>query len=160
MASEGRELGDLAAFIIPDVKTTGKELGRGAYGSVREVNVDGVICAARTLHSIFLSVNYPDRQNILDMHYRECSLLSQLRHPHIVQFLGICFLPDSPPRFPSLVTELLQYNLDDVLDNLKQHMPFTAKISILQDVAKGVIYLHKRKLLHRDLTAHNILILA
>ena len=154
MASE-RKQEDLKAFIIPDVMTTGKELGRGSWGTVQEVNVDGVICAAKTPHSGLIS--HHEGWRVLDMHYRECGLHSQLRHPHIVQFLGICFLPDTP-RLPALVTELLQYDLGDVLDNLKHHMPFTAKVSILQDVAKGLIHLHKRKLLHRNLTARNILL--
>ena len=45
---------------------------------------------------------------------RECQLMSTLRHPHIVQFLGVYFFPDS--RLPALVMERLHTSLHDLLD--------------------------------------------
>ena len=44
----------------------------------------------------------------------ECKLMSQLRHPHIVQFLGVAYLPGSP--IPVLLMEKLQTSLDNLLE--------------------------------------------
>uniref|UniRef100_A0A1X7SFT3 Protein kinase domain-containing protein n=1 Tax=Amphimedon queenslandica TaxID=400682 RepID=A0A1X7SFT3_AMPQE len=40
----------LEPLLLPDLKETGKELGRGAYGVVTEVIVSGTTCAAKKLH--------------------------------------------------------------------------------------------------------------
>ena len=38
---------DLEHLVMHDVKQTGKEIGRGAYGVVFEVEYYGVVCAAK-----------------------------------------------------------------------------------------------------------------
>ncbi len=84
--------------------------------------------------------------------------MSDMRHPHIVQFLGLCFLEDS--ALPVLVMEKLMTSLDDLLENTP-NIPLGLKKSILADVARGLIYLHSRKpspVIHRDLSAKNILL--
>ena len=40
--------------------------------------------------------------------------MSDLRHPNITQFLGVCFLPNCP--LPVLVMEKLEGSLDDLLE--------------------------------------------
>ena len=94
---------------------------------------------------------------MVDKYYKECSLLSELRHPHIVQFLGICFLPDS--QLPVLVMERLQGSLDELLETTPD-IPLRSKLFILQDVARGLVFLHNHSptIIHRDLTARNVLL--
>ena len=99
------------------------------------------------------------QQNMMgDTFLRECTLLSRLRHPHIVQFLGVCYLPGS--RLPLLVMERLFTSLDELLENKNIVIPFDAKLSFLRDVAKGLIFLHGQTpaVIHRDLTARNVLL--
>ena len=83
--------------------------------------------------------------------------MSLLRHPHIVQFLGVCYLQGS--RLPVLLMEKLPTSLDDLLENHKE-IPLDVKYSILVDVSRGLVYLHCRDpaIAHRDLTARNILL--
>ena len=38
------------------VRETGKELGRGSYGLVTEVNVSGTVCAAKKIHDAIVQV--------------------------------------------------------------------------------------------------------
>ena len=80
--------------------------------------------------------------------------MSQLRHPHIVQFLGVCYLPGSP--IPVLVMEKLQTSLDNLLETTPD-IPLDIKVHLL---SQGVVYLHSHSppIAHRDLTARNILI--
>ena len=87
----------------------------------------------------------------------ECKLMSQLRHPHIVQFLGVAYLPGSP--IPVLLMEKLQTSLDNLLET-SPNIPLDVKVHLLTGTAQGVVYLHSRTppIAHRDLTARNILI--
>ena len=94
--------------------------------------------------------------------------MSTLRHPHIVQFLGVCFFPDS--RLPALVMERLLTSLHDLLvpetqpprgaPNPLSFFTMDLKCSVLQDVANGLAYLHERPspIIHRDLSARNVLL--
>ena len=83
--------------------------------------------------------------------------MSQLRHPHIVQFLGVAYLPGSP--IPVLLMEKLQTSLDNLLE-ASPNIPLDVKVYLLTGTAQGVVYLHSRDppIAHRDLTARNILI--
>ena len=83
--------------------------------------------------------------------------MSSLCHPNITKFLGICFLPNT--RLPIIVMERLETNLDDLLKHTPS-LPLSLKHSVLEDVASGLVYLHKREppVIHRDLTAKNILL--
>ena len=166
-----RDNPELRPFILSNVRLTGIRIGAGAYGSVEEVAIPGAICAAKKIHDIF-----QDRSEIPDsailkastQFVRECQLMSTLRHPHIVQFLGVCFFPGS--RLPALVMERLLTSLHDLLDPEtdpppppgapKPFFPLSLKESILHDVASGLTYLHEQSppIIHRDLSARNVLL--
>ena len=101
---------------------------------------------------------------------RECQLMSTLRHLNIVQFLGVTFFPGS--RLPALVMERLLTGLHDLLDPDPDTPPprdpvqplaffsMALKCSVLQDVARGLAYLHGQSppIIHRDLSARNVLL--
>ena len=164
-----RDNPELRPFLLSDVRRTGVRIGSGAYGRVDEVAIS-VMAAAKTIYE-FLQ----ERDEVSDQlpkavteFVRECQLMSALRHPHIVQFLGVCFFPDS--RLPALVMELLLTSLHDLLDPETRPPPgaprplsfFTMdlKCSVLHDVASGLAYLHERPspIIHRDLSAKNVLL--
>ena len=88
--------------------------------------------------------------------------MSKLRHPNIVQFLGLCTDSTESP-FPGLVMERLRCSLDDVLTKYpptEQVIPLGVKCSVLQDVARGLLFLHSHSppIVHRDLSARNVLL--
>lgn len=60
---------------------------------------------------------------------------------------------------PVLLIEKLETNLHNFLKNTRE-ISFAAKRSILEDIAKGLKYLHEQNppIIHRDLTARNILL--
>ena len=94
---------------------------------------------------------------MVQKYLQECQLMSSLRHPNITQFLGLCFLPGT--RLPLLVMERLETSLDDLLEHMP-HLPFSLKCSVLEDIARGLLYLHGRSppVIHRDLTSRNVLL--
>ncbi len=69
--------------------------------------------------------------------------------------MGVCFLPEV--SLPLLVVEKLEMNLEDLLES-KTLLLLPLKLSILEDICCGLNYLHTRKVIHRDLTARNVLL--
>ncbi len=133
---------DIRRFLLDNVRSTGRELGVGSYGSGEEVEVNGLICAAKKIHALLVDSRFQGVQLSVDKYVAECQLMSDMRHPHIVQFLGLCFMEDS--SLPLLVMERLVTSLDEVLEN-SPDIPLGRKISMLADVIKGLIYLHSRR---------------
>ena len=161
---------ELRQFVLSNVRLTGTRIGAGAYGCVEEVTIP-VGAAAKKIHDIF-----QDRSEMSDDEIdkastqlvRECQLMSTLRHPNIVQFLGVCFFPGS--RLPALVMERLLISLHDLLNPETQpssgapsplsYFTLGLKCCALHDIASGLEYLHKQTppIIHRDLSAKNILL--
>ena len=112
---------------------------------------------ARTVEQLKLTTDLLQVHKWVTDFVEECKLMSQLRHPHIVQFLGVAYLPGSP--IPVLLMEKLQTSLDNFLET-SPNIPLDVKVHLLTGTAQGVVYLHSRTppISHRDLTARNILI--
>lgn len=92
---------------------------------------------------------------------REASLMTQLHHPNVVQFLGICTFP------AAIVTEYCaRGNLTAVLHASKSsperanELSWPRRLGMAADCAKGMIYLHTRSppVIHRDLKSANSLV--
>ena len=164
---------ELQPLILYDVTPTGNTIGAGAFGSVEEVAIPGALCAAKNIHH-FLSNEEEDwvAKEVVDKNIRkfvaECEIMGRLRHPNIVQFLGLWFSQDEESCVPTIVMEKMLMSLHHLLDpdrpkcntTPKPYIPLGLKCSILQDIARGIAYLHKQKppVIHRDLTAANVLL--
>ena len=157
--------------MLSNVRLTGTRIGAGAYGSVDEVAIPGAVCAAKRIHEVFLDRSEIPEQEIhksVTQFVKECKLMSTLRHPHVVHFLGVFFFAGS--RLPALVMERLLTSLHDLLDPEteppppkdapKPFFPLSLKCSILHNLACGLAYLHERTppVIHRDLSARNVLL--
>lgn len=88
---------------------------------------------------------------------QECILLSELYHPHIVRFKGVCFTDDNV----TLVMEYLPRCLTSVLEKYP-NIPPPFKFSILRDACLGLEYLHTYRppLIHCDISSNNIMLAA
>ena len=147
----------LDSYKLSDVKITGKELGRGSYATVEEVDYMGLKCAGKKIHKTLLqrgSISYPQER-----FEEECKILSQVRHPNIVQFLGVFFVKGED--IPMLVMESLPTNLTSCIKECGTiPIPKELSYSILHDIALGLFYLHSQNppITHRDLSSNNILL--
>ncbi len=97
------------------------------------------------------------RADILAKFEKECLLLSNLRHPYIVQFLGVYI--EKTSSNPIILMEYLPNSLSNLVKS-KPNIPRYLQISILSNVALGLAYLHGHNpsIIHRDLTANNVLL--
>ena len=122
-----------------------------------QVEVNSLVCAGKKIHEVLLDTDNAGIENVTRKYVQECQLMSDLRHPNITLFLGVCFLPNC--QLPVLLMERLDGSLDELLETVP-NVPLILKRSLLEDVAKGLLYLHKHEpqIVHRDLTAKNVLL--
>ena len=141
-----------------------KIVGSGAYGNVVNVKVKSAPCVAKRIHDILLgtqgyeSVGVDQWFPILRKFEQECKLLSTMRHPNVVQFIGVCELTPGEPRSLALVMERLHTDLRKYIDEAKVEIPLPVKLKILHDTSSGLLYLHSQSVVHRDLNAGNVLL--
>ena len=143
---------EIEPYRLINVRITGKVLGNGSYASVQEVEYLGSKCAGKQIHELLY------QQGDIEQRFQaECRLLSQVRHPNIVQFLGVYF--QQGVRAPILVMEFLPNNLTS---HIEQYgiLPKEISYSILHNVALGLHYLHSQAppIIHRDLSSNNVLL--
>ena len=152
---------DLTPFVLKNVKglDSGEKKGSGAYGAVYEVTVKGVTCIAKRLHDILVTqVSLHESAAIQKKFAAECALLSKLRHPNVVHFVGVYY--GKSENDLSLVMECLHTDLAKFLEGFSREIPLSIKLSILLDVSYGLLYFHTHTppIIHRDLSANNILL--
>ena len=128
------------------VYKTGVVLGRGTYGDVIEVQFQQMTYAAK----IFCSENKFSQEH---------KILAQIRHPNIVPYHGICKL--APENTPVLVMEQMEMDLEAYLKR-NSNLPLVRKLEILRDIVLGLNHMHTHTptIIHRDLTARNVLLTA
>jgi len=159
---------DFKGLILKGVtKLNRKELGRGAYGRVYAVNYCGTICAAKEIHSILVEeVRDEELRRVVETFMTECSQCSTLRHPNVIQFLGVYYPSEVGAggvrmRLPIMVMEMMADSLTSLVDK-HEKIPVHIKYSIVHDVSLGLCYLHNHDppIVHRDLSPNNILLTA
>ena len=153
-----RRMPELESLLLKGVEDTGERLGEGAFGVVRKLRVAGAtFCAGKTIHQALTGNDDKGAKDVVFNFLKECKMMADLRHPHIVQFIGVCLLRGS--NIPILVMELLTDCLHHFILTRK-NIPIGMKQSLLMDVASALVFLHSREpqIIHRDLTAKNVLV--
>ena len=145
---------------IANVVFTNVTLGRGADATVYAVEWNGTVCAAKRLHEILLEDESPGGTDRLIRNFEaECLTWSKLRHPGVVQFLGVYL--DRRTRLPVLVMEKMDTSLRTYLENhSKEEFPLRQKVFVLRQVTQALAYLHSQNppLVHHDLSTNNVLL--
>ena len=135
-----------------------ESLGSGSYGGVCRAKCDGLPCAAKIMHPTLFDLRDPGTASYLERFEGECRLLSLARHPNVVQYLATDRDPET--RLPVLLMELCDESLCRFLERSPGPLPYHIELNISHDIALALVYLHSNGLIHRDLTANNVLMIA
>ena len=68
---------ELQRFMLHGVRPTGRQLGVGSYGSVEELEVNGLMCAGKRLHEALLEQGNAGVANIARKYLLECQVTSR-----------------------------------------------------------------------------------
>ena len=131
-------------------------LGTGSYGAVYKAMCDDLPCAGKILHPTLFQSNDPGAMTIMKQFQQECSVLSTIRHPNIVQYLGSYQDPET--QLPVLLMEVMDDNLTRFLEQSQEPLPYHTQVNICYDIALALAYLHSNGIIHRDLSSNNVLL--
>ena len=135
-----------------------ESLGVGSYGAVYKAMCDDLPCAAKILHPTLFQFTAPGTASVMRKFEQECRLLSAIKHPRIVQYLGTYHDPES--RLPVLLMELMDESLTQFLEQSHKQLPYHTEVNICHDIALALSYLHSIGIIHRDLSSNNVLLIA
>ncbi|XP_038900893.1 serine/threonine-protein kinase EDR1-like isoform X3 [Benincasa hispida] len=131
--------------------TVGIRIGIGFFGEVFRGIWNGTDVAIK----VFLEQDLTP-ENVEDF-CNEISILSRLRHPNVILFLGAC---TKPPRL-SMITEYMEmgslYSLIH-LSGQKKKLSWRRRLKMLRDICRGLMCIHRMKIAHRDLKSANCLV--
>ena len=96
------------------------------------------------------------KENVGSQFEQECDIMQNLKHPNLVQFLGV--VQDPSTRKPILLMELMNDSLTHFLETSPTDIPYHEQVNISHDIALAVAHLHRNDILHRDLSSNNILL--
>ena len=131
-----------------EIEVTNETLGRGGWGEVKVAKFRGLRVAAKCLHEVILS---PYNISVFT---REMEIAARVRHPNLLQFIGATRVGT-----PIILSELMPTSLRKELED--GPLPYHAVLTISQDIACGLNYLHLFKpdpILHRDVSTANVLL--
>jgi serine/threonine protein kinase len=130
-------------------------LGQGQYGIVQKTSWFGFPCAKK------MQMWVESKDGADKIFENEVAILASTNHPNIVKFIGCGLNPKECTSFISM--ELMETNLDNLIQELSKNgkkMPFAIHVAmdIILQIAKGMSYLHKNNIAHRDLKPTNVLV--
>jgi serine/threonine-protein kinase len=129
-------------------------LASGGHGSVYEAEhrILGRRAAVKVLHHHLAA-----QGEMLQRFVREARVVNQIRHPHIVDVFDFGMLPDGSPYY---VMELLEGRTLSQLLQERGRMSVERALTYLEPVCAALEAAHKAGVIHRDLKASNVLVVA
>ncbi len=129
------------------------DIGRGAWGVVYSGTFQGQCVAIKYAHKEIL------HGTTIDMLKREVMIMAEIQHPNLVRFIAAVFddAVDRGTDMPIIVSELMEMNLREAYRKVDLSSNL---ISIFCDVAYALHYLHQHRqpIVHRDISAPNVLL--
>lgn len=137
----------------------GALIGQGSFGSVYLAlhAVTGELLAVKQVEAPAPGANSQNdtrKKSMIEALKREISLLRDLRHPNIVQYLGC----SSSSDFLNIFLEYVPGGSVQTMLNSYGSLPEPLVRSFVRQILTGLSYLHNRDIIHRDIKGANILV--
>ncbi|EKE38706.1 hypothetical protein ENUP19_0061G0124 [Entamoeba nuttalli] len=124
-------------------------IGEGSFGIVYVGKYRGTQVAIKE------TKNFSWPEDIIEAFQKEVLMMDKMRCPYIINFVGAV---DTLDHY-SIITEYAQFgSLKDVYQ--KNEFNDLLAYKMLNDVAKGMTFLHSSSIIHRDLKPDNILVIS
>lgn len=125
-----------------------EKIASGAFGDLFRGTYCGQDVAIKILRNV-----HEDSQQFQEF-LQEVAIMRKVRHKNIVQFIGAC------TQKPNLCIVFEYMSGGSVYDYIRKAGPLRVGtvFKIAVEVCRGMDYLHKRKIVHRDLKAANLLL--
>ena len=149
-------------------------LGIGSYGAICKAKSGELLCAAKIINPNLLDpammYRIPDKQQgesedsergkgerwtIIRWFEQESEFLFKLRHPNLLQYLGLCRDPHT--GLPVILMELMVDNLTHYL-RTPGPIPYHIQVNVCHDVAQALSFLHSSNIIHKNLCSNNVLL--
>ncbi|CAH0022969.1 unnamed protein product [Clonostachys rhizophaga] len=137
----------------------GALIGQGSFGSVYLAlhAVTGELLAVKQVEAPAPGANSQSdarKKSMIEALKREISLLRDLRHPNIVQYLGC----SSSSEHLNIFLEYVPGGSVQTMLNSYGALPEPLVRSFVRQILTGLSYLHNRDIIHRDIKGANILV--
>lgn len=137
----------------------GALIGQGSFGCVYLAlhAVTGELLAVKQVESPSPGANSQGdsrKKGMIEALKREISLLRDLRHPNIVQYLGC----SSSADFLNIFLEYVPGGSVQTMLNSYGALPEPLVRSFVRQILTGLSYLHNQDIIHRDIKGANILV--
>lgn len=137
----------------------GALIGQGSFGSVYLAlhAVTGELLAVKQVEAPAPGANSQNdarKKSMIEALKREISLLRDLRHPNIVQYLGC----SSSSDYLNIFLEYVPGGSVQTMLNSYGALPEPLVRSFVRQILIGLSYLHNQDIIHRDIKGANILV--
>jgi focal adhesion kinase 1 len=128
------------------------EVFRGVYKNNSHI-MDVAIKKLKITDSID-EMEQDDFQLIAKRFLREAKIMHGFDHPHIIKLIGIC-----EPEPLAIVMELAKFGqLKNYLQTYRSQIDLSSLLSYCGQLSNAMAYLEKKKYVHRDIAARNVLV--
>ncbi|KAL2019533.1 hypothetical protein VTK56DRAFT_9567 [Thermocarpiscus australiensis] len=137
----------------------GALIGQGSFGSVYLAlhAVTGELLAVKQVETPSPGANSQSdarKKSMIEALKREISLLRDLKHPNIVQYLGC----GSSAEYLNIFLEYVPGGSVQTMLNSYGALPEPLVRTFVRQILNGLSYLHNRDIIHRDIKGANILV--
>ena len=128
------------------------QIASGGCGSIHKATYNGTSVAVKTFRSFITEDGRTE-------FYRELGVCSMLQHPNLIMSYGAHTQVAHKDEERFIVLSLLKRgSLWDVIEKEKKHLTKEVRLRMLHDTVKGMEYLHKQGIIHRDLKSLNLMV--
>jgi len=121
-------------------------IGQGNTGDVYRGKYCFMDVAIKACHKKWIEMTSDEQDSFI----REIELtISSSGHQNVVRIYGYCIEPHV-----SIVMEYCKFSVKDLMPKLN----INQRLEVLIGLARGLVYIHRRNIVHRDIAARNLLL--